>query len=242
MKKELITLTIVLSALSLQSCQNSLDIPTPASRNYRQDVEILNKFMDINRTVHGYYINPNKRSSVLSYITNADTEELNAVNPLNLNSFEQSIDRISNLSGEFAASRSADYIVMMTMNEIYTSTVNPSSPVVLKDSPESFNGSPVVASLKIADRKEEYFTGGTRFGMAVNLKPDAYKNAGWAFLLTCKPGRDKEDVKILFCGVGFNIRPYFELAAVQGAYTDWKFEVTNLNDNVYVADLKILRL
>ena len=60
--------------------------------------------------------------------------------------------------------------------------------------------------------------------------------------LPASPGKDKEDVKILFCGVGFNIRPYFELEAVQGAYVDWKFEVTNLNDNVYVADLKILRL
>ncbi|MCE8858289.1 hypothetical protein [Phocaeicola dorei] len=49
-------------------------------------------------------------------------------------------------------------------------------------------------------------------------------------------------INLLFAASVFNIRPYFELEAVQGAYTDWKFEVTNLNDNVYVADLKILRL
>ena len=98
--KQILTLALVLIALFFQSCQDNLNVPTPASRNYEQDVAVLNEFVDINKTTHEYYVNSTKRNSVLSYINNAEVEELNSVNRLNLETFNESLSRINHISGQ----------------------------------------------------------------------------------------------------------------------------------------------
>lgn len=98
--KRIHILLMALVALSIQGCQDDFNVPSEqASRSYEQDAEVLNRFVDINKTTHEYYINPNKRTTALSYITNADAEELAVVNSLNLDVFQQSIDRVGKLSG-----------------------------------------------------------------------------------------------------------------------------------------------
>lgn len=95
---------MALVALSIQGCQDDFDVPSEqASKSYEQDAEVLNRFVDINKTTHEYYINPNKRTTALSYISNADAEELAVVNSLNLDVLQLSIDRVSKLSGQFAS-------------------------------------------------------------------------------------------------------------------------------------------
>ena len=130
--KSILFLAIVLLSLSFQSCKDNLSVPTPASRNYQQDAAVLNEFVDINKTTHEYYINSNKRNSVLSYITNADVEDLNSVNSLNLSIFKESINQVNCWSGQLAASHGVDYIVMITENEIYISQIKDDSPIELK--------------------------------------------------------------------------------------------------------------
>ena len=43
--------------------------------------------------------------------------------------------------------------------------------------------------------------------MSLDLNPQAYKNTGWAFLVTCELDDDieKKDVSVLFYGVGYHI-------------------------------------
>ena len=101
--KSVLFSVIILLSLSFQSCRDNFSVPTPASRNYQQDAAVLNEFVDINKTTHEYYINSNKRNSVLSYITNADVEELNSVNSLNLSIFKESLNQINSCSGQLAA-------------------------------------------------------------------------------------------------------------------------------------------
>lgn len=45
--KQLLSLALVLFALFFQGCQDNLNVPTPASRNYEQDAIVLNEFVDI---------------------------------------------------------------------------------------------------------------------------------------------------------------------------------------------------
>ena len=60
--KRIHILLMALVALSIQGCQDDFDVPSEqASRSYEQDAEVLNRFVDINKTTHEYYINPNKR-------------------------------------------------------------------------------------------------------------------------------------------------------------------------------------
>lgn len=96
--KRIHILLMALVALSIQGCQDDFNVPSEqASRSYEQDAEVLNRFVDINKTTHEYYINPNKRTTALSYITNDGAEELAVVNSLNLDVFQQSVDRVSKL-------------------------------------------------------------------------------------------------------------------------------------------------
>ena len=91
--KRIHILLMALVALSIQGCQDDFDVPSEqASRSYEQDAEVLNRFVDINKTTHEYYINPNKRTTALSYITNDGAEELAVVNSLNLD--EQTVRTI----------------------------------------------------------------------------------------------------------------------------------------------------
>ena len=105
--KSVLFSVIILLSLSFQSCKDNLSVPTPASRNYQQDAAVLNEFVDINKTTHEYYINSNKRNSVLSYITNVDVEELNSVNSLNLSIFKESINQHN--AGYFARHGGREY-------------------------------------------------------------------------------------------------------------------------------------
>ena len=204
----------------------------------------VNEFVDINKTTHEYYINSNKRNSVLSYITNADVEELNSVNSLNLSIFKESLNQINSCSGQLAASHGVDYIVMITENEIYISQIKNDSPIELKKK-QSDNGrySSTVASLDVTDHKENYYINkGNHIETSIELNPQSYKNAGWAFYVIChlRSNDNKETARILFCGIGYHINPCFEWSVTQGDYAEWNFETTSLNAPC-IANFKFLR-
>lgn len=233
--KRIPILLITLATLSIQSCQNDLNVPTPASRSYDQDAEVLNRFVDINKTTHEYYINPGKRTTALSYITNADAEELSAVNPLNLDMFKQSINRVSNLSGQSASNHIVDYVVMITGSEVYVSRTKSDTPIVLEKSAENTRSYyPRTVSLKVTDYKEAYTVYRTgNIETSIELSPQAYKNAGWAFTVSCemKENGNSETVNVLFCGVGYNFNsPRFVWRADQPG-TEWNFKVTSSCDS-----------
>ena len=235
--KSILFLAIVLLSLSFQSCKDNLSVPTPASRNYQQDAAVLNEFVDINKTTHEYYINSNKRNSVLSYITNVDVEELNSVNSLNLSIFKESINQVNSRCGQLAASHGVDYIVMITENEIYISQIKDDSPI------DNGRYSSTVASLNVTDYKESYYINKSNYiETSIELNPQSYKNAGWAFYVTCHIRNidNKETPRVLFCGIGYNINPCFEWSVTQGDYAEWNFETTSLNAPC-IANFKFLR-
>ena len=147
--KQVFALTLILFTLFFQSCRNDFNVPTPASRNYEQDVAVLNEFVDINKTTHEYYVNSNKRSSVLSYLKNSAAEELNSVNSLNLETFNRSLSHINRVSDQLLSSRSVDYIVMITKDEIYVSRIKDASPVNLRQKTAGRGYASTVSSLDV---------------------------------------------------------------------------------------------
>ena len=240
--KQIFTLTFVLFTLLFQSCRDNLNVPTPASRNYEQDVAVLNDFVDINKTTHEYYVNSNKHTSVLSYIKNSAVEELNSVNLLNFEIFNKSLSRINQISEQLISSCAVDYIVMITEDEIYVNRINEDSPVELRQKLGG-NYSSTVSSLNVTSYKEQYYVSDCNYiETSVELNPQAYKNAGWAFLETCElNGKgEKENGGVLCCGVGYHINPCFEWFVNDNV--DWDFEVVSLNEEIpYIADLRFLR-
>ena len=90
-------------------------------------------------------------------------------------------------------------------------------------------------------KKQCYIDGCNYIEMSLDLNPQAYKNTGWAFLVTCELDDDieKKDVSVLFYGVGYHIVPCFELLTNNDM--NWNFEVINLNEDVPdTADPKFL--
>ena len=233
-----------MSALSLQSCRQNIDIPMPASRNYLQDADVINQFVDFNSNTYEFYINPDKRSTLLSYITRADVEELNKVNPLNLDKFKQRIAHINQLAGSMASSGGVDYIVMMTESETYVKRMNGSSSIWLEEGRPDTRYQLTVRMLKAEGGKSDMCSiSGARWGMSIDLDPAAYHHAGWAFLLVCIPdGGNRQPVNILFCGVGERINPCFEVETTTGTEASWKCQVTNLCNEGHIANLFISRL
>ncbi len=245
--KRIHILLMALVALSIQGCQDDFNVPSEqASRSYEQDAEVLNRFVDINKTTHEYYINPNKRTTALSYITNDGAEELAVVNSLNLNVFQQSVDWVSKLSGQFASNHGVDYVVMMTGNEVYVSRTKSDSPIVLErmnENEATRSYYPRTASLKVTDSEKEYTVYGSGdIETSIELFPQAYKNAAWAFLVSCemKENGNRQMVNVLFCGVGYRmIAPRFAWHAAQPD-TEWNFGVASSCDsNTTIARLNI---
>lgn len=235
--------------LVLQSCQDELSIPVAATRSYQQDSEVLNDFMDINKTTHQYYINSNKKTSALSYVMGSDAGELSLVNNTNLSLFKGSVRDINLMTGALATSHSVDYIVMVVSNEVYISQINSDSPIELIQIQSDLHSYQTqYASVTLSKHPEKVDAFDNILTTSINLNPQVYKNAGWSFNVVCKVGNSarEETTNVLFCGVGRNpnlcfewkIKPSYELAA------EWDLSFISGLSNIHqsnVAKINFLR-
>lgn len=228
--RKVIILSLGLFVLSLQSCHDNFAIETTTGRSYEQDAVVLNDFVDINKTTHEFFVNPNKRTTVRSYVTNSSLEELNNVTSLNRELFMESLRRVSSQAGQLVSKHTVDYVVMATSGEVYVSKVNRESPVslnkVMFDSRNKF----VTAAMNVYDDAEQYNFYGNHAETVIELNPQFYSSAGWSFYVTCEIGKkqDKETARVLFCGVGYNQNLSFtwQTNPSGGDSTDWNFITT----------------
>lgn len=228
--RKVIILSLGLFVLSLQSCHDNFAIETTTGRSYEQDAVVLNDFVDINKTTHEFFVNPNKRTTVRSYVTNSSLEELNNVTSLNREQFMESLSRVSSQAGQLVSKHAVDYVVMATNGEVYVSKVNRESPVslnkVVLDSRNKF----VTAAMNVYDDAEQHNFYGNHAETVIELNPQFYSSAGWSFYVTCEIGRkqDKETARVLFCGVGHNQNLSFtwQTNPSGGDSTDWNFITT----------------
>ena len=56
----------------------------PIVRDTQTDMQVLSRYIDINESTNEYYINENKKTRALSYVTGADWKELEKVSSINL--------------------------------------------------------------------------------------------------------------------------------------------------------------
>lgn len=247
---------VILLALFTQSCHDSFDtsdLQIDTSRSFQQDATVLNDFIDINKTTHQYYINPNKRTSALSYIKGPDTEQLEKINSRNLDLYQKSLDRINLLVGQSALNHFVDYIVMMTNDEVYISRINSNSAFALnKTRPNAQNDKLILTSINVADQREEFriYTSGPILS-SVELDPSIYKDTAWYFNIECEivgNNNEEEKTSVLFCGIGYHFNPCFEWTFNQSSVyhiehdSTWKFSIINgLNDNPRIAKINFLK-
>lgn len=232
---------LIVAALTTQSCKDNISVEMPVGRTYETDVTVLNKFVDIHKTTYVYYVNPNKRSTVLSYIDNSDSEEINAVSSANLSRFKDELDRLNTAIGQSASSHTVDYIVMATNSETYISKINNHSPIDLSkvaiDSRSDFN---IQASLNVAaDVQKQVFRTGNDINTKIEMNPAIYRKGCWSFYLTCEAGEgeDKSSADVLISGTGYfnnaNFNWYSNTS--DGRNQKWSFAGEGMSSDVNVS-------
>lgn len=85
MKKILYIAFFLIGCIIVSSCSDDEVITQqPVVRDTQTDMQVLSRFIDINESTNEYYINENKKTRALSYVTGADWKELEKVSPINL--------------------------------------------------------------------------------------------------------------------------------------------------------------
>lgn len=83
----------------------------PEVRDTQTDMQVLSRFIDINESTNEYYINENRKTRALSYITGADWEELRKVSPINLEQCQRNLRALNNQVAMAAKDPNIAYIV-----------------------------------------------------------------------------------------------------------------------------------
>lgn len=190
---QLTKLGFLLFLVLLCGCSDSfvIDTPAEAGNSYESDVHVLNKFVDISEPGQKYYINPNKKSTVLSYITNSDLEELNAVNSLSASRYEKSLFRLNEKISQAISSHTVDYVVMCTSSQIFVDRINDDSPIELKSAGFTTLSDNLVVSLLDISSEEmssrEIYSGNL-VQTGLELNPSLYAMDHWIFRIRCEVG------------------------------------------------------
>lgn len=113
MKKILNLALLLMACFAISSCtDDEMNTQAPMVRNSQTDMEILSRFVDIDESTNQYYINENKKTRAISYINDADRQELQKVSPVN---YEKYVNTLAELNNRVAASISdpkVAYIVL----------------------------------------------------------------------------------------------------------------------------------
>ena len=72
MKKILYLASFLLACMFISSCSNDEMLTETVVGDTQTDMEILSRFIDVNEATNEYYINVNKKTRALSYVTGAD--------------------------------------------------------------------------------------------------------------------------------------------------------------------------
>ena len=116
-------LSFIALNLSIISISCSQDSQSP-SREYEEDAEILARFVDINKSEGTYFINENLKLSALSYITEKNWKELQAVSLTNRARFENELKELNSELANCAQREDISQIIYSTYTETWIRDIN----------------------------------------------------------------------------------------------------------------------
>lgn len=122
MKKLLTTTFAMLTGLFLFSCSNE-EITEPVVSNTATDMEILSRFVDVNESTGEYFINENKKTRALSYVTGSDWKDLEKVSPLSIEKYKQELQALNAQVAEAIADPNVAYMVYSTGSKTFVRKV-----------------------------------------------------------------------------------------------------------------------
>lgn len=95
MKKILYLASVLLVSLFVSSCSDDEMVTEPVVGDTQTDMEVLSRFIDVNEATNEYYINENKKTRALSYVTGDDWKKLEKVSPINLEKCKSNLQALN---------------------------------------------------------------------------------------------------------------------------------------------------
>lgn len=130
---KILLFTLSLISFAIVSCSHSeINESDLDAHPYEIDAQVLNKFVDINKEEGEYFINESLRHSALSYITNEDWNELQAVTPGNRLRFEQELSALNAELAFDAQREDVSHIVYNTYTQTWIRKIDKESPIEIK--------------------------------------------------------------------------------------------------------------
>lgn len=195
MKKLLQLIFLIMAGFIVSSCSDDeeMDVQTSVARDYQTDAQLLGKFVDVNKAIGEYYINENKKLSVISYITDKDWLEFQQINPINRTRFENELKALNSLLAVAAQDPSVSQIVFNTYGETYIKDIKHDSPVMLQESnPANISGarsSHGRLDLLYNSKQYQSFNAGRVINMSVSLNLQSYTY--YFFTIKCNTSASK---------------------------------------------------
>lgn len=184
---------LLLTCIAITSCSDKKSLPISGVRDYQTDAQVLNRFVDINKTLGEYYINENKKNSPLSYLTNRDWQELQNVTPANKIKFENDLKRLNELLVNVAQRSDVSQIVYSTYNETWIRNLQNDAPFMIeKGNTTETRVTRSIASMQLYYGGKAYasFNAGQRIQSTININLFGYK---YYFIeVLCKINASKE--------------------------------------------------
>lgn len=110
MKKLLSMFVGLLTIFGICSCTDN-EVMEPVVSDSESDMEILSRFVDVNETTNEYYINENKKTRALSYVTGSDLQKLEKVSPLSIEKYKANLRSLNAQVANAISDPNTAYIV-----------------------------------------------------------------------------------------------------------------------------------
>lgn len=110
MKKVIFMMFGLLTVFGTTSCTEN-EITEPMVSDSVSDMEVLSRFVDVDETTNEYYINENKKTRALSYVTGSDWQDLEKVSPLSVERYKSNLQALNAQVASAIADPSVAYVV-----------------------------------------------------------------------------------------------------------------------------------
>lgn len=165
----------------------------PAMRDYQTDVQILSKFVDVNKSVGEYFLNENKKNSPMAYVSDTDWQALQEVSPTNRTRFENELKELNSQLAVAAQNPEVSQIVYSTYGETWVREIDHNTPVVLSvsENTNSVATRSTYQRLQLLYGQEQWasFKAGKTIKSDINI--NMYGSAYYFFEIICDTNAEK---------------------------------------------------
>lgn len=233
----------MLLVLAFTACSNNSEPPIPpqAVSDYASDFEIMNKFVDVDKSTNQYFINPNKKPSVFAYINNSDIEALNSINPISYKRFTDDLKALNGMVADALNNPEVSYVVFSTMDGNFVKKANDAEFIL-----EKVEGNPSPLSRSIyMDGSFMYnqklpvnFTAGRTIQSVIQVSLTSYTY--YFIQMLCKidakksPNYDDRENLVVLSGTTMYESFTYSWTATQNSNSiNWQFECYGVSPKIY---------